>query len=265
MSSEPMDLLVVADAADATALEIRSYLAEHGRTAVIMDPVTAAQMFTISTSAGATVVEPDVATMLRLPPPPARWESFDAEFQFNECLAQLWAATALMTSPVINRPHPRWLGAAVSPSAVVTAVRAGVPVASTEVFSAQPAPPAGDAGEQWWVQDLPTLTVTAWPDSPGSGPYRSRWSDADPAFEVVVTFLGKSWACTNVDLDHLELVPRSALASEALGLGLAALTWRIGPAGRTAELVHIEPFPGLEQLRMVWLGFGPHLLEVIRR
>lgn len=265
MSSEPpADLVIVADPADAVAVELAGYVKEHGRSAAILDPFDAARLFTVAVRDGTAAVEPEVPLFLRLPPPPARRTGFDAEFQLGECLAQLWAAAALTPAPVVNRPSASLVAGRASPSAAVTGHRAGER-GGGEVFSSRyPEPTAGEGEERFWVEDLGALRTAPWPERPpGSGPYRARWSDADPAMETVVVLGDRAWRCTTAELDHLGLEERSVAAAAALDLDLAALVWRVRGAAAEARLVTVEPFPALEQLRMVWLGLGPRLLEVL--
>jgi hypothetical protein len=258
------DLLIVADPADAVAVELAGYVGEHGRSARIMDVFDAARMFTVTVRGTKAQVEPDLPVFLRLPPPPARRVSFDAEFQYNECLAQLWAATALMSAPVINRPAPQTMAGRTSPSAALTELRAGEARCGVEVFSSRYPVPVAPQGEQFWVEDLGALRASPWPERPvGTGPYRARWSDANPAFEMVIVLRERAWRCTTVDIDHLGLEQRSVAVAKALALSLAAVVWRVTANASEARLVNVEPFPGLEQLRMVWLGLGPYLLEVL--
>ncbi|WP_215454320.1 hypothetical protein [Streptomyces sp. ATCC 21386] len=259
-------LVLVADPEDAVAAEVRDFVVESGHEAVVLDVFDAAQMFTVTVDGGDAVVEPTLPMMLRLPSPPLRRISFDAEFHLSECLAHLWAVTALTTAPVINRPSPGGLGTRVSASAVLTELRAGLTGGSCEVFSSRPpAPdrPAEGEGTQWWVQDLATWRTHPWPEvSDGSGPYRARWSDPDPLFETVVVLGDRAWPCSAVELDALCLEKRSTDVAARLGLELAAVVWRIAPDLTRARPVMVEPFPDVEQLRMVWLGLGPQLLKV---
>ncbi|GLW08067.1 hypothetical protein Misp01_31970 [Microtetraspora sp. NBRC 13810] len=258
------DLLIVADPADEVAAEVAGYVGEHGRTALVVDVFDAAQLFTVSVRDGVAEVEPDRPLLLRLPSPPSPRISFDAEFQYNECLAQLWAAAALMTSPVVNRPSAYPAGGRTSPSAALTELRADEEQGGVEVFTSKYPVPGTPEGERLWVEDLGTLRTSPWPERPaGAGPYRARWSDADPAFEMVVVLSGRAWRCTTADLGHLGLEERSVAVAAALDLDLAAIVWRVTEDAGRARLVNVEPFPGLEQLRMVWLGFGPRLLEVL--
>jgi hypothetical protein len=258
------DLLIVADPADTLAVELAGYVGEHGRSARVMDVFDAARLFTVTVRGSTAAVEPDLPVFLRLPPPPARRVSFDAEFQYNECLAQLWAACALMAAPVINRPAMQTVAGRTSPSAALTELRAGEAPCGVEVFSSRYPEPADPHGEQFWVEDQGTLRSSPWPERPeGTGPYRARWSDAVPAFEIVIVLCERAWRCTTVDIDHLGLEQRSVAVANALDLSLAAVVWRVTAGASEARLVNVDPFPGLEQLRMVWLGLGPRLLEVL--
>ncbi|MGE7386520.1 hypothetical protein ACQKM2_13690 [Streptomyces sp. NPDC004126] len=267
-------LVIVADPEDQVAVEVRDFVRESGHEAAVLDVFDAAQMFTVTVDEDTAVVEPALPMVLRLPAPPLLRISFDAEFQLNECLAHLWAVAALTPAPVINRPAPGALGSSVSASAALTELRAGLPAGSVEVFSSRPPEPdgppaAGGAGEhgdgaQWWVQDLGSWTTRPWPEQPaGTGPYRARWSDPEPLFENVVVLGDHAWPCSAVELDGLRLEERSSEVVARLGLLLASVVWRISPDLTSAQPVLVEPFPDVEQLRMVWLGLGPRLLKVL--
>ncbi len=268
-------LVIVADPDDPVAIDVRDFVIDSGHDAVILDVFDAAQSFTVAFDGSVARVEPVVPLFLRLPAPPLLRLSFDAEFQLNECLAQLWAVAALTPAPVINRPAPGGLGGLVSPSAALTELRAGQPGGSLEIFSARPvrpsAPPADDDGDTWWVQDLDTWRAHPWPDpvdgpapAPGAvGPFRSRWSDPDPVFESVVVLGDQAWRSSPVDLDGLDLERRSVEIVARLRLDLAAVVWRVSSDLDRAWPVVVEPFPDAEQLRMVWLGLGPRLVKVL--
>ncbi|MFI9244682.1 hypothetical protein ACIGXF_19290 [Streptomyces sp. NPDC053086] len=259
----PADLLVLADPQDPTAVELAAYVTEQGRSVAVLDVFDAAQLFTVTARAGTATVDPVVPLVLLLPAPPERRTGFDAEFHLGECFAQLWAVAALTPAPVINRPAGTLVAGRTSRSAAVTARRAGEH-GNGELFSRAYPRPGSPEGEAFWVEDLGTLRARRWPERPpGTGPYRSRWTDTNPATETVVVLGDRAWRCTTADLDHLDLEARSVAAATALCLDLAALVWRVTDGTATARLVHVEPFPALEQLRMVWLGLGPRLMEVL--
>ena len=271
----PSGLVVVADPEDPVAIEVRDFVRDSGREAAILDVFDAAQLFTVAVDGPTAVVEPALPMFLRLPAPPLQRISFDAEFQLNECLAHLWAVAALTPAPVINRPEPGGLGTRVSASAALTELRAGLPGGSPEIFSSLPCGPPGapadGQGTEWWVQDLDSWTTRPWPElsdplgpsADGCGPYRARWSDPEPLFESVVVLGDHAWRSSPVDLDHLGLQERSTEIVGRLGLQLSAVVWRLSPDLAQAWPAVVEPFPDVEQLRMVWLGLGPQLVKVL--
>ncbi|EFC83440.1 hypothetical protein [Parafrankia sp. EUN1f] len=276
------DLLIVADPEDPVAAELTAYLAEHGRRAVTLDPFDAAQLFTVEVRGRASgdgdrggeagdgvggqavvSVVPEVPIFLRVPELANAAGSFDARFQYQECVAQLWAAATLTNAPVVNRPTSRAFGGALSYSAALTERRAGEPAGSVEVFTARFPDPAVQVDECWWVRDTITGHSAVWPGRPsGDGPYRARWSVSDPAFEVVIVLGADAWRCTTAEIDHLELTARSVTLAGRLELTLAAVVWRVDADGERARLVEVDPFPGVELLRMAWLGLGPRLLAM---
>lgn len=269
----PPELIVVADPQDEVAVEVTAFVTESGHRAELLDVFDAAQLFTVEVRDGTAAVTPELPMFLRPPEPPLRRTGFDAEFQLRECLAQLWAVAALTRAPVINRPAPGGPGSLVSYSAALTELRAGLAAGPAEILASRPpAPPVPPPWEaaRWWIQDRDAGRAMPWTASPdgaedtaGLGPFRARWSDPDPVFEGVVVLAGRAWRCSGADLDELGLEERSVAIAGRLGLTLAALTWRVAPDLSGAALVGVEPFPALEQLRMVWLGFGPRLLEVL--
>ncbi|MFJ9865991.1 hypothetical protein [Streptomyces sp. NPDC101165] len=271
----PSGLVVVADPEDPVAIEVRDFVRDSGREATILDVFDAAQLFTVAVDGSGAVVEPALPMFLRLPAPPLQRISFDAEFQLSECVAHLWAVAALTPAPVINRPEPGSLGTHVSASAALTELRAGLTGGSPEIFSSRPCGPHGEPadgqGTQWWVQDLDSWTTRPWPElsdalapsADGSGPCRARWSDPEPLFESVVVLGDQAWRSSPVDLDHLGLQERSTQIVARLGLQLSSVVWRLSPDLAQAWPVVVEPFPDVEQLRMVWLGLGPQLVKVL--
>ncbi|MFF5015356.1 hypothetical protein [Streptomyces sp. NPDC001165] len=73
----------------------------------------------------------------------------------------------------------------------------------------------------------------------------------------------QAWRSSPVDLDHLGLQERSPEIVARLGLQLSSVVWRLSADLAQARPVVVEPFPDVEQLRMVWLGLGPQLVKVL--
>lgn len=257
-----MELLVVADPADRLASEVVQIAREHGHTAFIFNVCEAARLFSIHIDSGQASIEPDLPLFLRMPSQPVLRTSFDASFQYGECLATLWAAAALSKSPVINRAGVNGLLGRASYSSALTELRAGVTGGATEVFSRDVPSPPEPGKQQWYIQDTITYRTTAWPTIPeGTGPYRARWADPDPAYEVVVVLGHQAWRCTIVPLDHLELQQKSIFVIQKLGLNFGAVTWSISPDLKCATLVRVNPFPSMGEVQFVWLGLGPALMK----
>lgn len=257
-----MELVIVADPADLLASEVAHLAKEHGHTATIVDVCTAARLFSIHVHAGQATIEPDYPLFLRIPPQPVLRTSYDASFQYGECLATLWTVAVLSRSTVINRPDMNGLLGRSSYSAALTELRGGITEGSVEVFAKDiPAPPNCIKG-QWYIQDTVTHEITAWPAIPrGEGPYRARWANPDSTYEVVVVLGQGAWRCTPVQLEHLELEHKSVSLVTGLNLSFGAVTWRISQDLSYATLVQVNPFPSMNQAKFVWPVLGAALMK----
>jgi hypothetical protein len=260
-----LDVCIVASEADPLAREVASSCARRGYAARILDVASAARLYSISVGDGGAVVEPDIPMLLRLPPPKDARGSFDEAFSESECFAALFAAAALSTRPVINRPQSGSLSGRISQSSALTALRSGDVSVVGEVFaSAPPEPGKADAERVWCIQELTTFQTRLWPSSPnGRGPFRAKWLDAHLAYEMVVVLDQDAWRSTAVDLRGLELEERSVDLVSSLDLRFAVVTWAISRSHSSAEFVRIDPYPSLTQVRGVWGNLGPALLQAL--
>ncbi|HIK03256.1 MAG TPA: hypothetical protein IGS40_00840 [Trichormus sp. M33_DOE_039] len=260
-----MDLIIVGDRSDRFCTEVLDLVQQAGYTADIFDVCDAARLFSIGMEDGQVFVTPDIPILLRIQSPSTIRTSFDDSFIYGECLSTLWAAATLNKSPVINRPTTHSIWGKTSYSSVLTAVRAGYQENDIEIFSSQILPPhTAKINQQWYVQDLVTYNTTAYPNIPeGEGPYRGRWADIDPGYEIVVVLEDKAWRSTTVPLEHLALEQQSISLMRNLDLTFATVTWSISENLETATIARIDSFPLMEQIQFVWPALAPALLEVL--
>jgi hypothetical protein len=228
-----------------------------------MDSEAAARLFSISVESGTATVQPDVPMFLRMPLTVKRDYFFDESFLHGECVAALLAAATLTKSPVLNRPYKGCVSGRAVPSAGLTQLRLGMPVRSEEVFSnTVPAPSFQVPRAFWSIQDLVTFSTNAWPSLPsGDGPYRAKWLDFEPSYEVVTVLGHEAWRSTTVKLEHLGLESRSIELIKRLELLFAAVTWEVSPALDSAELARVDPYPSFSQVQPVWTVLGEALLR----
>jgi hypothetical protein len=250
---ERCDVLIVASPEDSLAREFARSCGQHGYRAGIFDLETTARLFTITVDYGAVVVKPQKPVLLRIPPPPAIRGSFDEAFLSGECFATLFAAVALSKAQVINPVHKGSLNGRLTDSSALTSLRIAAPVEQEVFASSLPGPPSEDPTRSWCVQDLSTFRTTTWPLSPeGSGPFRAKWADAHPAYEMVVVLDTKAWRTSRVDLRPLDLELRTVDLAAQLGLRFAVVTWAISASLDSACVVRVDPYPAFGQVRPVW-------------
>jgi hypothetical protein len=260
-----MNLIVVGQPTDDLAVEVVRLAGVRGYAAALLDAYEAAHLFSIYVEAGRAVVEPDIPLLLRLPSSPVVRTSFDAEFQSGECLATIWTAAVLCRAPVINRPSGSGFVGLLSFSNALTEMRAGTDSGAFEVFAREMLPPPSDRQDQQWVvQDTGTYRTAIWPAAPeGYGPYRHRYTDADPAYEVVVVLGNRAWRCTTISPKDLLLEEKSITLMGRLHLTFGAIVWSISRDLTAARLVRIDPYPSMDLLQFVWSELGSALLEAL--
>jgi hypothetical protein len=130
-----IDFLIVGSADDLLSQKIVSDFAQRGKQVRILEPMAAAQLFTVAVRQGQVDVSPDIPLLLRPITPELRQPDFDQAFHQGEALSTLWAAAAACQSPVLNRPTPRSLWGLTSVSTVLTLQRAQFPIDTQECFT----------------------------------------------------------------------------------------------------------------------------------
>lgn len=256
------DLLIVCGPQDRVSHELNESAKRRGFVTAMLGLEESARLFTITTHAGRAEVTPSVPIFFRPLAAAAAPADFDQGFLTSECFSTLWAAAALTSAHVVNRPSYHGVGGRVSLSSSVTDLRVGRSAQRTEVFSSElPAPP-GSSSLQWFTQSAQTYATAAWPSPPSpSGPYRARWLEPQPAYEVVVVLRTRAWRCTLVGLEHLELEAQSIELIERLELSFGTVIWSVAPDLSAAHVARVDPFPSMDQVQFVWPALGPALLE----
>jgi hypothetical protein len=259
------DLLIVASSTDPLANALADVCARAGYSARISDLETAARFFSITVENGVAAVEPDLPIFHRMPPPKDLRNSFDEAFSHGECFAHFFAVASLIKSTIINRPFKGSLSGKVVQSTAVTELRTGEPLVATEIFSSiMPQAHAESTGRSLYVQDLGTYeTMEARSLPTGVGPYRAKWSDHAPAYEMVTVLGQEAWRSTKVKLDHLMLESRSIKLLDQLKLVFGVVTWAISPSLENAVITRVDPYPSLNQVGMVWPELSKAFLKVL--
>src|SRR5690349_2642094 len=221
------DLLVVAPATDPLARD----LAERGRSAGIEVEVVshdaAAGLFTLSRRAGVDRVSPDRPIFLRLPAglPPGTPD--DRQFHDAERRAIVWAAAALTSAPVVNRPGVHGFQGRVWPSTAVLRRRAGLPGSGTEVFTCCPRH-AGSAlkGDDWWLEHLGTYQVSPAASAPPCGPFRAGRLTGQPRVALACVVGSDVLLSPGLPVSLVQRMEEdSRRICQALGVTFATIPW----------------------------------------
>lgn len=261
-----MDLIIIGEDTDNFSIKLIEVAQKKGLKATILQLKEAARLFTVSIGKQEATVTPDIPMIIRMPAPSPTRTSFDESFLYGECFANLWAAATICKSTVINRPTAKSFWGFASYSSVLTQLRAGTKVNNSETFSSQlPLPKAKVVNRQWYVQDIATLATEAFPDIPdGKGPYRARWSEVEPTYEIVLVLGDKTWRGSDVSLEHLQLEEKSVSLVKNLGMTFALTIWNISHELTEATLTRVNPFPSFEQVEFAWLELVPALFEELK-
>lgn len=254
-----MDLLVVGEPDDPVASAIVSFALSRGRRAILLNHDQAARLFTLSNGPDGAQVEPDVPMVLRPRAPPPAKATADETFLRGEAWATLWAAAALATSPVLNRPgafgaEGRW-----SVSGAIIDRRAHAPGGAELHLAARGGAKPPDSRP--WAIEATGRPARRWRGPVTGALGRARPILEDERYERVIVLDDKAWRSSTVDLAALTLETRSIAAAAQLGLAFAAVTWGVGTDHAVARLARIDPYPSLEQLWPVWSDVAPALMS----
>lgn len=292
----PIDFLIVGSPDDLLSQAIQQDFAQRGKKVSVLEPMAAAQLFTVAIRHGQVRVSPDLPMLLRPTTPDLMQPDFDHAFHHGEALSTLWAVAAACQSPVLNRPTPKSLWGLTSVSTVLTQQRAKLPVDTEECFTGHrpskidlpvdwqvdlpadlPAdlnsisgngsssrPDSRQPEQAWFIQDMGNFSVTQAPAVPsGHGPYRSRHTYRQGRYEQVVVLVDRAWRSTQVPLGELGLERRSIELLRKLELDFGVVIWNVTPDLAAATLAKVEIFPTLEQVGWVWDQLSARLYQEI--
>jgi hypothetical protein len=241
------DVLVVAGAEDAFALEIKAEIARCGRSVAMLDGPSAARLFTIRVKSAGTQVSPVMPMFMRT----SAWSSgfgeaddADRRFLTEEAFATLWAAAYSMPACVINRPSSKgsiWR----LTSSCFTRTSENL-VRSEEFYASGPELLRNLKGSIWGEDtDFRSAELSALrPDRP----VRARIINDLAEYEIV-TVVGNEAFCATAHLrsEKANLREKSLAVVRSLKIHFAAMTWALDED--TVAPVRLNAEPGLAELR----------------
>lgn len=239
-----MQLMVIAEAADAFACDFVDHCASKGVRAVRAGMAEAAVIFTVKVANGIADVQPSIPLFVRACGAGPDDADFDAEFFTSELTATVWGAAALTSARVVNRPTENGYFANLVGLASLTEHAAGAPP-RPEVHSSALAPFAYTG---WWVENLAcgkTHAINA-STKASAEPHRLRPGFVNPGYEQVIVVGAKAWPMSSAKLSHLGLVRKSVDYVERLGLQCVSLTYAVSANLDKATLVQVDPWPQLQ-------------------
>lgn len=208
----------------------------------------AARALTVTQEGTRVQVDPPCALLLRPLRDPGPQFDADQRFAWTEAFSTLWSAAALTARPVVNRPAEWGWSARLSPSAVVTQSRTGLPGAAPETYwHAMPPDP-----EFGYHQNLEDWSVADDPDGIRFG--RSRALPPPRGWEQVVVVGAEAFRVSTADLGAREVEADSVRLAARLGLEFATVSWAIPYGDGPAVLARVGSFPSLRECRPVLTG-----------
>jgi hypothetical protein len=256
------DVLIVAGGDDPVAHRVADDLRARRVLTQWLDGPAAALQFTLEMTGSTVAVDPVVPMFIR---PSAWWarlpsDDLDAVFLRSEQYATLWAAAALTTAPVLNRPRrrtasERWTAAAIA--AIDPASDARI----EEVYaSASDQVPCGSEPD-WWAEDA-KYRVTPLAEAADGWPVRARRINPDALYEIVTVVGDAGFAATrDPAANQYGLVERSVALVHRTGFAFATVTWAIDGDGPLP--VRLNAAPEEHELMYAWEGIGAALIGAL--
>jgi hypothetical protein len=240
------EVAIVGMPGDALADAVAQRVISRGRRAIMLSVPEAAEFFTVELDGLGARVTPDLPVFVA--PLSARGGAdvgdSDADFHESERLGALWAAAALMRSPVINRPGQFGFSGRCASSSASTALSCGEFDGRSELYFR--GTPACARITSEWVEDIERYQMTAG-SSRDPGTYRSRDTTRVSGYYPVAVVGERCFPCLVDDARLNTVADRSIDAVRKLELSFAVLFWGI-LAGDEAVLSAVFPWPNLVQL-----------------
>lgn len=256
---------IVASAQDQVAAGLACALEQRGSPVLYLDGPAAARLFTIRIMGSSADVRPSLPMFIR---PSAWWwrgeepATSDERFLFGEQYAAVWAAAALSSAVVINRPgHIGWPGH-LTPGAIRPLLGPDARAATAELHASGPERVNIDGASCGAEQSDDGSTFVSWGqnaelaegpirDLPRGVPLRARKVNPHALYEVVTVVGTRAFSATSDPRTaSLDLVPRSLELVNRVAVHFASVTWAVH--GATAEPVRLNTNPHDGELRFAW-------------
>jgi hypothetical protein len=241
------EALIVASPNDKLACRLHAALDRRSRRVSLIDGPSAARLFTIKVDEDGAVVSPDIPLFMRA----SAWfgaeaASEDERFSRQEAFATLWAAAALCSAPVINRPSSSGSTSRLTISAIASRMGGCAIDTAAELYVSTPAMALGRLVPPVWGEDIDFDTrefSNLRPDVPA----RLRHVDSDAGYEVVSIVGRRAWAASrDPRTQTMNLTARSIEIVQRLKLHFATVVWM--ESGDDALPVRVNSEPGAAEL-----------------
>jgi hypothetical protein len=181
----------------------------------------------------------------------------DQLFLRAESYAAFWAAAALSSAPVFNRPGPDGAGAQMKYGELASLFKTGARL-NGEVH-ARSSDLLAENGELMWGEDANFLTAPLSQLPPGV-PVRARSLDPNALYEIVTVVANQAFPATTdrrtIDLD---LAGQSLAFARRLNVHFATVTWAVTDDG--ARAIRLNPSPEAYEIRYAWAAISAALYQ----
>jgi hypothetical protein len=243
-------ILIVADDNDQVATRLGIALEKRERSILRLEGPSAARIFTLRGLPRASVVSPNLPMFIR----PSAWmhtrsaKNSDEHFLREEAYATFWAAAALSSALVINRPTSSGPAGQFT-STRITAALGMATVPGPEVHASGPEMINDPTNETWGenvhFQSGPVALL------PPEVPLRARKVHQDALYEIVTVVGSRAFPATmDPRTTELRLASRSVSIAQKFKLHFATITWSIDRAGATP--VRLNATPEEAELQYTW-------------
>ena len=231
------NIIVIGEAHDRVAAEVYRRSCAKGLRVTWPDRGAFARATTVTVDGATTRVDPDVPILLRRQVM-ANGPAADGRFLAAEADSQLWAATALMKSPVVNCPTehgmPDW-----RPRVQLTRLRSGGqidPLLLPERHTDSPSLPPADYESE-----------CLWPTPAGAVGYGYRYrrrKSADWTYARCCVVGDQVLSSARQE----ELADPSRSVARALNAEFCLIHWRVNSAGDAVKLARVNTHPDATDL-----------------